>query len=146
MLDLFLQPLKQVLQEISNSPRATAVLCVIGAIYLLFRANAFLSKWTLNNYTVDRTWDWKREVVVVTGGSSGIGASTVELLASRGIKVLILDMVEPRKKLGKWFNSDTHPLSPLPAPRPRPTNVQQAQMSSSTRLTSPTPTESSLSR
>lgn len=110
-MGLLLQPLKQVLQEISNPPHATAVLGVIGAAYLLSRANAYLSKWTLNNHAVDRTWDWKREVVVVAGGSSGIGASTVELLASRGIKVLIFDMLEPRKKLGKWFNPDTHPLS-----------------------------------
>ncbi|KAJ4303701.1 hypothetical protein N0V90_002602 [Kalmusia sp. IMI 367209] len=45
----------------------------------------------INNWKGD-TWDWKKEVVVVTGGSDGIGKSIVLLLAEKGIKVAVLDV------------------------------------------------------
>lgn len=45
----------------------------------------------MNNWRSD-TYDWGREVVVVTGGSDGIGALVVQLLAERGIKVAVLDV------------------------------------------------------
>ncbi|SJX62669.1 uncharacterized protein SRS1_16566 [Sporisorium reilianum f. sp. reilianum] len=37
-----------------------------------------------------------REVAVVTGGSGGIGIEVVQRLAAKGVKVAILDLVEPR--------------------------------------------------
>jgi NADP-dependent 3-hydroxy acid dehydrogenase YdfG len=42
-------------------------------------------------------WDWQREVVVVNGGSSGIGALIVSQLAEYGIKVVILDAKPPEQ-------------------------------------------------
>lgn len=47
----------------------------------------------MNNWTND-TYDWNKEIVVVTGGSDGIGAIVVKLLAERGIKVVVLDVQE----------------------------------------------------
>ena len=46
-----------------------------------------------NNWTND-AYVWSREVVVVTGGSDGIGKIVVKLLAERGIKVAVLDVQE----------------------------------------------------
>lgn len=44
-------------------------------------------------WTTDKSvWDWKREIAVVTGGSSGIGACTAKKLASHGIRVAVLDV------------------------------------------------------
>lgn len=37
-----------------------------------------------------------REVAVVTGGSGGIGSEVVKRLAAKGVKVAILDLVEPK--------------------------------------------------
>ncbi|OCL03500.1 NAD(P)-binding protein [Glonium stellatum] len=51
----------------------------------------FLDRGIANNWAND-TYDWAKEVVVVTGGSDGIGAIVVKLLAERGIKVAILDV------------------------------------------------------
>lgn len=44
-----------------------------------------------NNWVNDK-YDWRREIVVVTGGSDGIGGIVVRLLAERGIKVAVLDV------------------------------------------------------
>ncbi|KAJ5657883.1 NAD(P)-binding protein [Penicillium longicatenatum] len=71
----------------------------LGFVGLCSRVNSYLSRRALNGVTATLPWDSEREVVVVTGGSSGIGAAIVELLAHRGIKTLILDVTEPREEL-----------------------------------------------
>jgi 3-oxoacyl-ACP reductase-like protein len=48
----------------------------------------------MNNWAADDGWDWKKEVVVVTGGADGIGKSVVLQLAERGITVAVLDVQE----------------------------------------------------
>tara|TARA_R110002003_G_scaffold104_31_gene8475 strand:- start:10370 stop:10768 length:399 start_codon:yes stop_codon:yes gene_type:complete len=58
---------------------------------------ASVSRWldaaVTNNWSND-TYVWSREVVVVTGGSDGIGKVVTQLLAERGIKVAVLDVQE----------------------------------------------------
>ncbi|KAF2031039.1 NAD(P)-binding protein [Setomelanomma holmii] len=58
---------------------------------------ASVSRWldaaVSNNWSND-TYVWSREVVVVTGGSDGIGKVVTQLLAERGIKVAVLDVQE----------------------------------------------------
>ncbi|KAF9893639.1 hypothetical protein FE257_010951 [Aspergillus nanangensis] len=54
--------------------------------------NDWLSKWSHNNWTRDTRWDWRKEVVVVTGGSSGIGASVAHRLAEDGVRVAVVDI------------------------------------------------------
>lgn len=62
---------------------------------ILSRVNRMLSrraddKWVRGN---DRkAWNWPNEVVVVTGGSNGIGARVSEILAKKGVKVAVLDV------------------------------------------------------
>lgn len=51
----------------------------------------YLSDKSRNNWSKDR-YDWSREIVVVTGGSSGIGASMVKLFDEMGVKVVVLDI------------------------------------------------------
>lgn len=53
--------------------------------------SSWLSNGVVNNWTSDK-YDWDREIVVVTGGSDGIGKIVVQLLAERGIKVAVLDV------------------------------------------------------
>lgn len=62
------------------------------AIYKRFSDN--LSFRARNNGVEDK-YDWTREVVLVTGASSGIGARVVQMLTARGMKVAGLDVQEP---------------------------------------------------
>lgn len=49
----------------------------------------------LNNWKND-VYEWDKEIVVVTGGSDGIGAIVVGMLAQKGVKVVILDVQTPK--------------------------------------------------
>lgn len=49
----------------------------------------------MNNFVRDKTWDWRKEIVIVTGGSSGIGLEMVNRFAQLRIKTIILDVVPP---------------------------------------------------
>ncbi|KAI1015536.1 hypothetical protein LB503_009872 [Fusarium chuoi] len=53
-----------------NILAGAAAVLLIG---LIPRFNAWLTRRKVNNYLTDSSWDWTKEVVVVTGGSSGIG-------------------------------------------------------------------------
>jgi len=57
----------------------------------LSTVNAWLNSGVTNNWSSD-AYVWSREVVVVTGGSDGIGKIVVQLLAEKGIKVAVLDV------------------------------------------------------
>ncbi|KAI0973654.1 short-chain dehydrogenase [Xylaria arbuscula] len=56
-------------------------------------ATNYLNERYANNWVDDATWDWDKEVVVVTGGSGGIGASVVQHLIANNAKttIVILD-------------------------------------------------------
>lgn len=58
---------------------------------LLNTVSNWLSNATINNWKND-TYVWSNEIVVVTGGSDGIGKVVVHLLAEKGIKVAVLDV------------------------------------------------------
>ncbi|QIW98514.1 hypothetical protein AMS68_004032 [Peltaster fructicola] len=53
--------------------------------------NSFLDRRALNNGVKDQ-YDWEKEVVLITGGSDGIGKHVALMLASRKIKVAVLDV------------------------------------------------------
>ncbi|KAF8424925.1 hypothetical protein EV426DRAFT_597828 [Tirmania nivea] len=67
---------------------------------LFHRLNAFFSKGALNNWAKDETWNWDKEVIVITGGSAGIGKEVVlwlsRVLLERGKKgkIVVLDIME----------------------------------------------------
>jgi hypothetical protein len=66
-------------------------LLVLG---VLDKVSTWLDNAVTNNWASD-TYVWSQEVVVVTGGSDGIGKIVVHLLAEKGIKVAVLDVQEP---------------------------------------------------
>lgn len=76
--------------------RILKFLVAAGSVY---RMNTLLTRLVLNNWVRDRNWDWKKEVVIVTGGSSGIGECITRKLSEQNIRVVILDIVEPRASL-----------------------------------------------
>jgi all-trans-retinol dehydrogenase (NAD+) len=82
-------------EEAALRPKAAEWLKALSIICAYRSASKFLDKGVLNNWTND-VYDWKKEIVVVTGGSDGIGAKVVQMLAEKDIKVAILDIQKPK--------------------------------------------------
>ncbi|KKK15055.1 hypothetical protein P175DRAFT_0494983 [Aspergillus ochraceoroseus IBT 24754] len=86
-------------QDISREhAKALQVLKVLAFLAVLRRVNAWLNRRALNNGLSDQ-YNWSREVVVLTGGSNGIGRQVALLLGQRGIPVAILDVQAPQDRL-----------------------------------------------
>ncbi|ETS73028.1 hypothetical protein PFICI_15203 [Pestalotiopsis fici W106-1] len=60
---------------------------------ILLWANDYLNDGYANNWAADPLWDWSKEIVLITGASSGIGASIVQHLIQRNPRatIVILD-------------------------------------------------------
>jgi len=69
-----------------------AILLAAGVLYHL---NAFLNRCTRNNWRLGKVGHRVQELVLLTGGSSGIGAATTAMFAARGVEVIVLDMKMP---------------------------------------------------
>jgi hypothetical protein len=67
--------------------------------------NAFLSRRASNNSVSDRTWDWNKEIVLLTGGSGGIGSIIARKLGEKRVKVIIVDVHPPKSSL-RMFKPD----------------------------------------
>lgn len=62
------------------------------AFGLLRLASKYADVGMLNNWKKDN-YDWNKEIVLITGGAGGIGGHVVKLLAERGTKVVVLDVI-----------------------------------------------------
>lgn len=88
-------PLGGRLERFVSKKSAAVGLYILFGVGLLSRLSSWLSRWSVNNFVRDKTWDWTKEVVVVTGGSSGIGLEMVNRFTQLRIKTIILDVVPP---------------------------------------------------
>jgi all-trans-retinol dehydrogenase (NAD+) len=74
--------------------------------------NDRLSQYVVNNWKKDAKWINSQEVVLITGGSSGIGELVALDFAKRGIKVISLDLNPPKKSQCE-LNPHKTPISAL---------------------------------
>ncbi|KAJ5207752.1 hypothetical protein N7449_002131 [Penicillium cf. viridicatum] len=79
-------------------PRVKLTLSFLLGIGALRKVNNLLSQVSLNNFCRD-SYDWRKEVVLVTGGSGGLGDLLVRKLAKLCIKVISLDITPPKTPL-----------------------------------------------
>ncbi|KAL3954999.1 hypothetical protein ACCO45_010562 [Purpureocillium lilacinum] len=63
---------------------------MLAAVALALAFNDFLNRKLANNWVSDTRWDWDHEIVVVTGGSSGLGASITQRLLARNARTRIV--------------------------------------------------------
>ncbi|CAI7669091.1 unnamed protein product [Penicillium viridicatum] len=82
-------------QHLLRNPTAQRAFGVLAALTILRATNRFFSKCTLQNWTSNQPWISARELILLTGGCSGIGKQVMEDLARTGVRVVILDINEP---------------------------------------------------
>lgn len=90
-----LAALPQPAQQLLLKPVTQKALAAVVALGLVRHVNKTLSAWTLQNWTRNEKWVSSRELILLTGGCSGIGKQVMEDLARTGVRVIILDIVEP---------------------------------------------------
>lgn len=86
-------------QELLRNPLTQKALALLLALGLLGKLNRWVSQCSLNNWTCAQRWQSSRELVLLTGGSSGIGKQVMEDLAKTGVRVVILDVNDPNFQL-----------------------------------------------
>ncbi|KAL6364088.1 hypothetical protein LRP88_03521 [Fusarium phalaenopsidis] len=65
---------------------------VVSGLGLVYAVNKYLTQRALNHGT-KASFDWKKEIILVTGGSGGIGGATVQQLASKGTRIVVVDVL-----------------------------------------------------
>lgn len=82
-------------QQILRNPLTQKALAVVLALSVLRAINKSLTQWSQNNWRRNERWNASRELVLLTGGCSGIGKQVMEDLARTGVRVIILDINVP---------------------------------------------------
>ncbi|KAF9872688.1 short-chain dehydrogenase reductase [Colletotrichum karsti] len=90
--------LSKLSQSFSRNGWARYALALMLGWAAMKKTSSLLGAAVLNNFTWDN-YDWRRELVLVTGGSGDLGDMLVRKLAKNCIKVISLDVVPPRSPL-----------------------------------------------
>lgn len=69
------------------------------AVGLMYGINRLLNMSAMDEIFLNDNWDWSKEIILITGGSSGMGRLMAEEFAARKIKVVILDINPPKDAL-----------------------------------------------
>ncbi|KAH7380870.1 hypothetical protein BKA64DRAFT_223004 [Cadophora sp. MPI-SDFR-AT-0126] len=80
-----------------SSPRFVKTLTALLGLGLVRGLNRKLSQYMANNWQGDAKFIKSQEVVLITGGSSGIGELMAHNFAKRGVKVVVMDLRPPKK-------------------------------------------------
>ncbi|KAJ5587994.1 uncharacterized protein N7459_003759 [Penicillium hispanicum] len=86
-------------QHLLHNPLTQKAFGVVVALGVVQSLNRSLSQWSNNNWRGTGRWVPSCELVLLTGGCSGIGKQVMEDLARTGVRVIILDIVEPTFQL-----------------------------------------------
>lgn len=80
-------------------PSVRKGLAFLAAWKTISALNSYISYQAQNNWVRLSPWNPSTELVVLTGGCSGIGKQILEDLTKLGVKVIILDVQDPTFEL-----------------------------------------------
>lgn len=89
---VFIFYLCQAALHVHREPLAYYTLCYTGVLAVLEVGGYINHRLTYGKY---RIVEWENEVVVITGGGSGLGRVLAEMIVRKGGKVAILDVKDP---------------------------------------------------
>jgi all-trans-retinol dehydrogenase (NAD+) len=84
-----------------TSPRVLRALKIAVSIGFGRKLNQVFSQYMVNNGKRDARFIKSQELVLVTGGCSGIGELMAKQFAEKGVKVVVLDINAPKAALRK---------------------------------------------
>ncbi|KAF9894115.1 hypothetical protein FE257_009088 [Aspergillus nanangensis] len=87
------------IQTSLSRPLVRKAIAVLTAIQLMRGVNRYLSQRAQNNWTSARPWHASTELVLLTGGCSGIGKQIMQDLVKLNVKTIIFDIQEPKFSL-----------------------------------------------
>jgi short-subunit dehydrogenase len=82
-----------------SAPIITSSLSVLMGSIVLYYLHTKISERVLNNFQVSDTWIPENELVLLTGGSGGIGRQIMEDLSRQKVRVVVLDINRPTFEL-----------------------------------------------
>ncbi|OQE25224.1 hypothetical protein PENSTE_c006G04062 [Penicillium steckii] len=80
---------------------ALKIIVAFVGLLALYYIHSKLSEKVVNNFQVSEPWVAANELVLLTGGSGGIGRQIMEDLSYNGVRVVILDVKQPPFELPK---------------------------------------------
>ncbi|OGM48815.1 short-chain dehydrogenases/reductase [Aspergillus bombycis] len=83
-------------QDYLSRPFVHKAIAFLTAIQSLRVVNRYLSQREQNNWVHARPWNASKELVLLTGGSSGIGKQIMQDLSKLKVKIIIFDIQEPK--------------------------------------------------
>lgn len=84
-----------------TSPGFVRTLKIILGLGIAGSLNSQLSRYQLNNGKGAAKFVKSQELVLISGGSSGIGKMMAEDFAKLGVKVIVVDLNPPKEAFGK---------------------------------------------
>lgn len=91
--------LPRALHALLTSPKVIRTLKIALGVGLLRKLNDAYSRYTVNNWKKDARFIKSQEVVLITGGCSGIGQLMAKQFAEKGVKVVVMDINAPKDPL-----------------------------------------------
>jgi all-trans-retinol dehydrogenase (NAD+) len=89
------------LHPLISSPAFITTLKIALGLSLVRGINKKLSQWVVNNWKSDANFAKSQEIVMISGGTSGIGKLMAEYFAKQGVKTVVLDINAPKEPLRK---------------------------------------------
>jgi hypothetical protein len=91
------------LHPLISSQAVIRTLSVLLGLSIVRGVNRKLGEWAANNWQKDAKFIKSQELVLLSGGTSGIGKLMAEEFARRGVRVVILDLNPPKQELRRSF-------------------------------------------